>query len=434
MVLSESHARDLDARLPSPARDRFLIPPSAGGPYAESAYFAGNSLGLQSTRVRPDLEAHLQKWADIGVNGHFTEPAPWVDFPDRMSESMARIVGADADEVFVMNGLTVNLHLLLVSFYRPSGARTKIVIEDHAFPSDSYAVRSHVKMHGLDPDVDVIRLTPRPGCDVLDEDDIIATLRERGDEIATVLLSGVNYLTGEAFDIPRITRVGHEIGATVGWDLAHAAGNIELHLHDDDVDFAAWCTYKYLNGGPGSVAAAFVHQRHLSDASLPRLEGWFGHVAQTQFLMRKTIQSPATARAWSMSTPHVLSLSPVRSALSLFDEIGMPALRSRSLRLSDCLLEALTPLEDAGRLQVVTPREHARRGTQVSVRVQVDPVELTERLQKHWGVVPDERKPDILRFAPVALYCTFHDCWRAADALSRELTGQPLDPDGVDRG
>jgi len=343
-----------------------------------------------------------------------------------MSASMARIVGAQADEVFVMNGLTVNLHLLLVSFYRPSGARTKIVIEDHAFPSDSYAVRSHVEMHGLDPDVDVIRLVPRPGSDVLDEDDIVATLRERGPEIATVLLSGVNYLTGEAFDIPRITTVGHEIGATVGWDLAHAAGNIELHLHDDEVDFAAWCTYKYLNGGPGSVAAAFIHQRHLADPELPRLEGWFGHVAETQFLMRKKIQSPTTARAWSMSTPHVFALSPVKSALTFFDEIGMPALRARSLELSDYLLQALEPLAASGHLEVVTPRDHARRGTQISVRVKVDPVVLTEDLQARWGVVPDERKPDILRFAPVALYCTFHDCWRAADALARELTGRPL--------
>ena len=424
--LTEEHARDLDAQFPSPARDRFLIPAAAGGPYAESAYFAGNSLGLQSTNVRPDLEVQLQKWADIGVNGHFTEPAPWVDFPDRMSASMARVVGAKADEVFVMNGLTVNLHLLLVSFYRPSGARTKIVIEDHAFPSDSYAVRSHVEMHGLDPDVDVIRLMPRPGNDVLDVDDIIATLHERGPEIATVLLSGVNYLTGEAFDIPRITKTGHEIGATVGWDLAHAAGNIELNLHDDDVDFAAWCTYKYLNGGPGSVAAAFIHERHLADQELPRLEGWFGHVAETQFLMRKKMHSPTTARAWSMSTPHVFALSPVKSALAFFDEIGMPALRARSLQLSDYLLDALDPLAASGHLEVVTPREHARRGTQISVRVKVDPVVLTEDLQARWGVVPDERKPDILRFAPVALYCTFHDCWRAAEALARELTGRPL--------
>ena len=423
----ESGALALDA-VPDAAlrREAFCIPPAPGGPHALTAYFAGNSLGLQPRTVRADIEAQLDKWADVAVEGHFTEPKQWRVFPDELSEPMARIVGARPAEVFVMNTLTVDLHLLLVSFYRPSGQRTKLVIEDYAFPSDSYAARSHVAMHGLDPDEHVLRLRPRAGEDTLRTDDVIATIEQHGDEIATLMLGGVNYLTGEVLDIPAITAAAHRVGVTVGWDLAHAAGNIELALHDWDVDFAAWCTYKYLNAGPGAIAAAFVHERH-HGAALPRLEGWFGNVAETQFLMRPVIEPAHSARAWSLSTPPILSTVPVGSSLAIFDEVGMHALRARSLRLTDYLLDLLAPLEEAGSLRVVTPRDATHRGTQLSLRVFVDPVELKERLHKRWGVLPDDRKPDILRFAPAPLYVTFHDCWRAADALSRELTGKPID-------
>lgn len=408
-------------------RSDFRLPPAAGGRYPLTAYFAGNSLGLQARTVPAAIEVELERWSTLAVNGHFTPPHAWSTYPDELSASMGRLVGASASEVFVMNGLTVDLHLLLVSFYRPQGRRRLIVIEDHAFPSDSYAVRSHVAMHGFDPDDTVVRLSPRAGEDTLRTEDVIAALESRADEIATVLLGGVNYLTGEWLDMPAITAAGHRIGATVGWDLAHAAGNVELALHDWDVDFAAWCTYKYLNGGPGSIASIFVHERHLDRTDLPRLEGWFGHEQSTQFLMRPVIDTPATARAWSMSTPPVLALAPLRCSLDIFDEVGLPALRERSLALSDYLLDLLRPLESAGALSIVTPTEPARRGTQISVRVGVDPVALTEGLQERHGVLPDERKPDILRFAPVALYCTFHDCWRAADALAHELTGQGLE-------
>lgn len=423
----ESTALALDAS-PDQAlrRDAFLIPPAPGGLHPLTAYFAGNSLGLQPRTVRADVEAQLSKWADVAVEGHFTEPRQWRIFPDELSEPMARIVGARPSEVFVMNTLTVNLHLLLVSFYQPSGQRTKLVIEDYAFPSDSYAARSHVAMHGLDPDEAVLRLRPRPGEDTLRTEDIIATIEQHGDEIATLMLGGVNYLTGEVLDIAAITAAAHNAGATVGWDLAHAAGNIELDLHDWNVDFAAWCTYKYLNAGPGAIAAAFVHERH-HDAALPRLEGWFGNVAETQFLMRPVIESARSARAWAMSTPPILSTVPVASSLAVFDDVGMPALRARSLRLTDYLLGLLAPLERAGAVQVVTPRDAVHRGTQLSLRAFVDPVDLKERLHTRWGVLPDDRKPDILRFAPAPLYVTFHDCWRAADALSRELTGKPVD-------
>lgn len=407
-------------------RAAFVVPPAPGGPYAQTAYFAGNSLGLQPRSVRADLDAQLDKWATIAVEGHFTEPRQWRVFPDDLSEAMARVVGARPREVFVMNTLTVNLHLLLVSFYRPSGTRTKIVIEDYAFPSDSYAARSHAAMHGLDPDDAVLRLRPRPGEDTLRTEDVIATITEHGDEIATVMLAGVNYLTGEVLDMAAITAAGHAVGATVGWDLAHAAGNIELALHDWDADFAAWCTYKYLNAGPGAIASIFVHERHLDDPSVPRLEGWFGNAAPTQFLMRPTIERATSARAWAQSTPPILSMVPVASSLDIFDAAGMPALRARSLRLTDYLVDLLAPLEEAGVLQVVTPRDPAHRGTQLSLRVFVDPAELKERLHRNWGVLPDDRNPDILRFAPAPLYVTFHDCWRAADALARELTGKAL--------
>lgn len=407
-------------------RDAFLIPPAAGGRFPQMAYFAGNSLGLQARAVRDDVNEELSRWAEVAVNGHFTGAHPWATYPDELSAPMARVVGAKPDEVFVMNGLTVNLHLLLVSFYRPTPERYRIVIEDHAFPSDSYAMRSHVAMHGFDPDDAVLRLAPRPGERTLRTEDVIATLEREGDSIATVLLSGVNYLTGELMDMDAITRIGHEVGATVGWDLAHAAGNVPMHLHDWDVDFAIWCTYKYLNGGPGSIGAAFVHERFLDDPTLPRLEGWFGNEVDTQFLMRKEIATPRSARAWAMSTPPVLALAPLRASLALFDEVGMPALRARSLALAAYLRSLLEVLEERGVIAIVTPADDAHHGTQISVRVDVDPVQLTEDLQTRHGVLPDDRRPDILRFAPVPLYCTFHDCWRAADALARELTGEGI--------
>lgn len=422
----ESTARAFDD-VPDPAlrRGEFVIPPAPGDGEL-TAYFAGNSLGLQPRTVRADIDAQLDKWGTLAVEGHFTEPQQWRVFPDELSASMARIVGALPSEVFVMNTLTVNLHLLLISFYRPSGRRTKLVIEDHAFPSDSYAARSHVALHGLDPQTAVLRLRPREGEDTLRTDDVIATIEQHGDEIATLMLSGVNYLTGEVLDIAAITAAAHRVGATVGWDLAHAAGNIELAMHEWNVDFGAWCTYKYLNAGPGAIAAAFVHERH-HDAGLPRLEGWFGNRAETQFFMRPVMEPAQSARAWSMSTPPILSTVPVASSLAVFDEVGMPALRARSLRLTDYLLGLLAPLEAAGVLHVVTPRDEAHRGTQLSLRVFVDPVALKDRLHSAWGVLPDDRKPDILRFAPAPLYVTFHDCWRAAEALSRELTGTSID-------
>ena len=322
----------------------------------------------------------------------------------------------------VMNSLTVNLHLLMVSFYRPRGERTHIVIEDSAFPSDSYAVRSHVRFHGLDPDEAVIRLCPRPGEDCLRTEDVVDFLDRQGDTVALVLLGGVNYLTGELMDVPAITAAGHAAGATVGWDLAHAAGNVPLHLHDWNVDFAAWCSYKYLNSGPGALSGVFIHQRHVTDRTLHRFEGWWSTDATTRFLMEPVSSPPATADAWAISNPPVLAMGPVRTSLNIFDTVGMVALRKRSEKLTGYLEGLLDEVTAARPLTVITPRDPRRRGAQLSLRVGgTTAADLARTLRHEHGVIADAREPDIIRLAPVPLYSTFHDCWRVADALAHAV-------------
>ncbi len=425
--LGEDTALTLDAE-PDPAlrRGDFLIPTSIGGEFPLAAYLAGNSLGAQPREARADVMAEIDSWEELAVLGHASGARPWTRYHEAIRGPMARIVGALPDEIAVMNTLTVNLHLLLASFYRPTPIRHRVVIEDHAFSSDSYAVRSHVGFRGHDPDTAVLRLAPRPGEDTLRTEDVLRTLSEHAHSIATILLGGVNYRTGEVLDIAAITAAGHDIGATVGWDLAHAAGNIPLSLHDDDVDFAAWCTYKYLNSGPGAIAAAFVHERHLADRSLPRLEGWWGTDPATRFEMRPQSAPPETADAWMVSNPPILALAPVRTSVAIFDEVGMPALRARSLRLTGYLRALLDAVGPRIGCQVVTPAADAAHGAQLSVRVGVDAADLVDRLSGNWGVVADDRPPDIIRLAPAPLYNTHHDCWRAVQALSQELGGEPL--------
>jgi len=407
-------------------RDDFLIPAASGGDFPLAAYLAGNSLGLQPRATRDEVLADLSAWEQYGVHGHLQAQRPWFPYHEDLRDPAARLVGALPREVVVMNSLTVNLHVLLASFYRPTAIRHRIVIEDRAFSSDSYAVRSHVAFRGHDPDTAVLRLKPRPGEDVLRTEDVVATLLDHAHSIATVMIGGVNYLTGEVMDMPTITGAGHEIGALVGWDLAHAAGNIPLHLHDWDVDFAAWCSYKYLNSGPGAVAGAFVHERHLEDPQVPRLEGWWSTEPVGRFEMHPESAPQASADAWSMSNPPILAMGPVRTSLEIFDEVGMPALRARSLRLTGYLRSLLEPLAAPAGFAIITPEADERHGAQLSVRVPVDADDLTARLYSNWGVVADDRRPDIVRLAPAPLYCTFHDCWRAADALSQELTGKGI--------
>ncbi|MEV7225396.1 kynureninase [Polymorphospora sp. NPDC051019] len=414
---SEEDAYRRDAADPG-HRELFHVPPADGGRYAEVAYFAGNSLGLQPRATVPDLLDDLGDWARLGVEGHLEAGRPWLPYHEFLTGTAARLVGALPSEAVVMNSLTVNLHLLMVSFYRPSGIRTRIVIEDTAFPSDSYAVRSQAVFHGLDPDKTVVRLRPRPGEENLRTEDVLAYLRDEGDRVALVLLGGVNYLTGELMDIETITAAGRAAGAVVGWDLAHAAGNVPLKLHDWGVDFAAWCSYKYLNSGPGALAGAFVHERH-HGADLPRFEGWWSTEPATRFEMTPVSRPPATADAWQISNPPIYAMGPVRTSLEIFDRVGMPALRERSLRLTGYLEELLDEVTANRPLTVITPRDPARRGCQLSVRIgDGSASDLTRRLRHEHGVIADAREPDVVRFAPVPLYSTYHDCWRAAQALA----------------
>ncbi|MFF1821102.1 kynureninase [Kribbella sp. NPDC058245] len=410
----EAEARALDASDPG-HRELFDIPTATEGRYREVAYFAGNSLGLRPKATRGELLADLDSWAALGVEGHLEGERPWLPYHELLTGPAARLVGALPSETVVMNSLTVNLHLLMVSFYRPTASRYRILIEDSAFPSDSYAVQSQARFHGYDDAV--VRLKPRPGEDCLRTADVLDRL---GDDVALVLLGGVNYLTGELMDIPAITTAGQAAGAVVGWDLAHAAGNVPLELHEWGVDFAAWCSYKYLNAGPGSLAAAFVHERHLG-GQLPRFEGWWSTDAATRFEMAAESRPPASADAWQVSNPPIFSMSPVRTSLEIFDRIGIGVLRERSLRLTAYLEKLLAEVP----VEVITPTDPVRRGAQLSLRIggALTAGELAKRLRFEYGVIADAREPDVLRLAPVPLYSTYHDCWRAAAALAEVIAG-----------
>jgi len=414
--LSEAGARYLDATDPAPARrGDFLVPPAPGGRFPEAAYLAGNSLGLQPRTVRTILDEELRAWAELGVEGHVEGERPWKPYHAFLREPLARLVGAQPEETVAMNSLTVNLHLLMLSFYRPTRARHAIVIEDSAFPSDSYAVRSQAALHGFDPETAVIRLRPRADEDTLRTEDVLAALDDR---VALVLLGGVNYLTGELMDIPTITAAGRRAGAVVGWDLAHAVGNVPLALSEWDVDWAAWCHYKYVNSGPGAVAGAFVHRRHLADRTLPKLQGWWSTNEATRFAMGPVVDPVDTADAWQLSNPPILAMAPVLASLQIFDEVGMVALRERSVRLTGYLEALLDGMAAGSPLRLLTPRDPRRRGAQLSVRIGAGTAQgVCERLRREHGVIADAREPDVVRLAPAPLYCTHHDAWRAAKAL-----------------
>jgi kynureninase len=416
----ERQALELDADDPLPTRrDDFHLPPHAGG---SAAYFAGNSLGPQPKALRARLGEELDDWARLGVEGHLEARRPWLPYHELAREPAARLVGALPREVVVMNSLTVNLHLLMVSFYRPTPERHRIVIEDSAFPSDSYAVRSQAAFHGYDPDEAVIRLAPRTGEAALRSEDVVAYLAEQGVKVALVLLGAVNYYSGELLDVAAISAAAHAAGAVAGWDLAHAAGNVELRLHDAGADWAAWCSYKYLNAGPGSLAGAFVHERHLADRSLPKLAGWWSTDPASRFQMAPTVTPVDSADSWQLSNPPILALAPVLLSLEMFDQTGLPALRAKSVRLTAYLESLLDEVCASRAAEIITPREPERRGAQLSVRVHGHDVgPLTERLRHDHGVLADARRPDVIRLAPAPLYCTFHDCWRAAGALAAVL-------------
>lgn len=421
---TEAAADALDRDDPGVSRRKefHLLP--YDGAYPQIAYFAGNSLGLQPRSVGPRLQEELDDWARLGVEGHTEARRPWVSYHERLREPAARLVGALPQEVVMMNTLTVNLHLLMVSFYRPTDERHLIVIEDSAFPSDSYAVRSQAALHGYDPDEAVVRLRPRDGEHTLRTDDIVDLLERDGSRVALVLLGGVNYYTGELVDIEKITAAAHSAGAIMGVDLAHAAGNVPLRLHEWGVDWAAWCTYKYLNSAPGAIAGAYVHERHLGDRSLPKLHGWWSTDSTTRFAMEPVVDEPATADSWALSNPPIMAMAPVLASLEMFDEVGMDALRAKSVRLTGYLERLLDLACDARPMHVITPRDAKRRGAQLSVQLDdIDVDALTKALRHEHGVIADARRPDVIRLAPVPMYSTFHDCWRAATALAAAVDG-----------
>jgi kynureninase len=398
-------------------RDRFHFPETTDG--ARPIYFTGNSLGLMPKKARAYVDQELDDWAKLAVEAHMHAKNPWLPYHEFLTEPIARVVGAQPSETVVMNGLTVNLHLMLVSFYRPTSERHKIVIERGAFPSDHYAVESQIKFHGFDPATSLIELTPREGESTLRTADIVETIEREGETIALVLLGGVNYYTGQAFDMKTITEAGHKAGTVVGFDLAHAAGNIELKMHDWDVDFACWCSYKYLNGGPGAVAGVFVHERHATSFDMPRFAGWWGNNKQTRFLMGPDFECLPGAEGWQLSNPPILQMAALRASLEIFDEVGMPALRKKSEQLTGYLESLIDEIAD-GRIEIVTPRDPEARGCQLSIRVSDTTKGLLDDLTKQ-GTFADWREPDVIRVAPVPLYNSFEDVFHFSQTLTECL-------------
>jgi kynureninase len=429
-MLDPAEATALEVADPVPSRRHlFHVPKAEGG--GEQVYLCGNSLGLQPRSCREMLSRHLDDWSALAVEAHFDSGGghdPWKPYHEWFAGPLARLVGAHEDEVVAMNSLTVNLHLLMASFYRPTRDRYKILMELPAFPSDVYAVKSQLRFHGVDEGAGFVAVTPREGESTWRTEDIIETIHRHRDSLALVMLPGVNYVTGQVFDIQAITKAAHDAGALAGWDLAHAAGNIPLKLHEWGADFAAWCSYKYLNSGPGAVGGAFVHRRWwtgdlaASFAVMPRFEGWWGNNKDTRFRMAPVFDPIRGAEAWSHSNPPIFSLVPVKASLQIFDEVSMTGLRDRSVRLTGylerCLRRVLgaMPADAPGRFEIVTPADPAARGAQLSLRFPVGARTTLDRLSAR-GIMCDFRDPDIIRAAPTPLYNTYEDCRTLAQAL-----------------
>lgn len=396
-------------------RDRFYFPlQESGAPYL---YFAGNSLGLQPKSTRAYIEQELKDWETMGVEGHFHAQNPWMPYHEFLTASTARLVGAQAGEVVVMNGLSVNLHLMMVSFYQPKGDRYKIVIEGDAFPSDQYAVKSQLRFHGYDPEEALIELKSASGHPVVPTEEILDLIEREGDQIALIMLAGVNYYTGQAFELEKITKAGHAKGCMVGFDLAHAAGNLALKLHDWGPDFACWCSYKYLNSGPGGVAAVFVHDRHAEHFDLPRFAGWWGHNKDNRFKMPPNFEPIVGAEGWQLSNAPVLSMAALRASMEIFDEVGIENLREKSLKLTGYLEFLLDGVAEGLGIRVITPRDPNQRGCQLSLQTGSNGRDLFQRLSDG-GVICDWREPDVIRLAPVPLYNSYLDVWHFVNLLS----------------
>ncbi|OEK05883.1 kynureninase [Roseivirga misakiensis] len=417
---SLSFAQELDLRDPLKSyRDLFHIPKVNGRP---ALYFTGNSLGLQPKTARSFIEQEMKDWEMYAVEGHFKDSKrPWMYYHKFLKDSLAKLVGAKPIEVVSMNQLTVNLHLLMVSFYRPTERRFKIIAEAGAFPSDQYMFETQIKHHGLNPDDTLIELKPRQGEHNLRTEDILKTIAETGDELALVLLSGVQYYTGQLFDIKSITKKGQEVGAKVGWDLAHAMGNVPLSLHDWGVDFATWCSYKYLNSGPGNVSGVFVHERYAHDSNLPRFAGWWGQEESTRFQMTKGFKPMTGADGWQLSNVNVLSSAAHLASLEIFDKVGVNALREKSLLLTgymEFLINELSGEENI--FEIITPKDPESRGCQLSIFCHKNGKMLFDALSSE-GVISDWREPNVIRVAPVPLYNTFEDVYHFARILKEHI-------------
>jgi kynureninase len=422
-------ARQLDKLDPlREYRDLFYFPQHNG---KETIYLCGNSLGLQPKGVQAALEQELSHWPEHAVEGHFRGGMPWMYYHKFLLPQSAALVGARPEEVVVMNTLTTNLHLLMVSFYRPTRERYKIIMEAGAFPSDQYAMETQVQWHGFDPAVAIVEVAPREGEETLRTEDILSTIERHGPETATVLFGGVNYYTGQFFDLRAITEAGHAAGAYVGFDLAHAAGNLPLQLHDWNADFACWCSYKYLNSGPGGPGGIFVHERHANNTDLPRFGGWWGHDEEHRFLMKKGFKPMNGAAGWQLSNAQIMACAPHKVSLDMFDATGMPALRAKSVKLTGYLEFLIGEMNgahqqlsivnrqssiDSPRFHIITPEDPAQRGCQLSILTGPDGKKLFDYLTEN-GVIADWREPNVIRVAPVPMYNSFEDVWRFAELL-----------------
>jgi kynureninase len=398
-------------------REAFHFPVDKQG--QQKIYLCGNSLGLQPKRASEYVQEVMADWARLGVDGHMEATHPWMPYHEFLTPGMAAIMGALPHEVVVMNSLTVNLHLLMISFYRPTAARHKILIEKGAFPSDRYAVLSQIKYHGFDPDESLIEVAPRDGEDCIREEDLLRLIQHHGSHLALILIGNVNYYTGQSFPMKLITDAGHRVGAYVAFDLAHGAGNIICDLHEANVDFAAWCSYKYLNSGPGALSGIFVHERHGMNADLPRFSGWWGHNKSQRFKMGPDFQLISGAEGWQLSNPPILPMACMRASIELFQSAGIARLRLKSVQLTDFLIQLLDGL-DTDRLHVVTPRDANQRGSQISIRVKGAEKSLFQAITQA-GVVADWREPDVIRVACAPLYNNHQDVVHFVSKLNQAL-------------
>ncbi len=408
-----AYANQLDAEDPlAKYRDEFHYPQVNG---KDVIYFTGNSLGLQPKRTQKFVDDVIKDWRELAVEGHFYAEKPWWDYHERLAAGLGKVVGALPEEISVLNTLTVNLHLLMVSFYRPTPKRFKILCEEKAFPSDQYMLQSQARFHGLDPEDAIIEVKKREGEHSWSTEDFVQKIEEIGDELALVLIGGVNYYNGQVLDMEAITEAGKSVGAFVGWDLAHAAGNVELKLHDWNADFAAWCSYKYMNSGPGNASGIFVNKKHLDKKDIPRFEGWWGTKKETRFLMQPEFDPIETADAWQLSNPPILSLAPYLASLELFDEVGMEVLIQKQQKLTaylEFILQEVDKQVDST-FEIITPKD---RGCQLSVFLHGEGRALFDYLMKE-GVIVDWREPNVIRLAPAPFYCSFTDMYNFGQVL-----------------